>query len=65
MQPTTSVIGIESLSKSVQTSMAILCDFPSFLQGVCQFIKGQVDSTSVDSLFFAAEISQAISGCEV
>lgn len=32
---------------------------------MCQFIKDQLDPTSVDSLFFAAEISQAISGCEV
>lgn len=38
---------------------------PVFLQGVCQFIKDQLDPTSVDSLFFAAEISQAISSCEV
>ena len=36
-----------------------------FFQGVCQFVKSQLDPTSVDSLFFAAEISQAISGCEV
>uniref|UniRef100_A0A672F8M2 Dolichyl-diphosphooligosaccharide--protein glycosyltransferase subunit 2 n=1 Tax=Salarias fasciatus TaxID=181472 RepID=A0A672F8M2_SALFA len=32
---------------------------------VCQFLKSQVDPTSVDSLFFAAETSQAISGCEI
>lgn len=36
-----------------------------FFQGVCQFVKSQLDPTSVDSLFFAAETSQAISGCEV
>lgn len=36
-----------------------------WLQGVCQFLKSQLDPTSVDSLFFAAETSQAISGCEV
>uniref|UniRef100_A0A669BH19 Dolichyl-diphosphooligosaccharide--protein glycosyltransferase subunit 2 n=1 Tax=Oreochromis niloticus TaxID=8128 RepID=A0A669BH19_ORENI len=29
------------------------------------FVKSQLDSTSVDSLFFAAEISRAISGCEI
>lgn len=35
------------------------------LQQVCQFLKSQLDPTSVDSVFFAAETSQAISGCEV
>uniref|UniRef100_A0A3P8R2A6 Dolichyl-diphosphooligosaccharide--protein glycosyltransferase subunit 2 n=1 Tax=Astatotilapia calliptera TaxID=8154 RepID=A0A3P8R2A6_ASTCA len=34
-------------------------------EDVCQFVKSQLDSTSVDSLFFAAEISRAISGCEI
>uniref|UniRef100_A0A672YWD3 Dolichyl-diphosphooligosaccharide--protein glycosyltransferase subunit 2 n=1 Tax=Sphaeramia orbicularis TaxID=375764 RepID=A0A672YWD3_9TELE len=29
------------------------------------FLKSQLDPTSVDSLFFAAETSQAISGCEI
>ncbi|XP_020559049.1 dolichyl-diphosphooligosaccharide--protein glycosyltransferase subunit 2 isoform X1 [Oryzias latipes] len=32
---------------------------------VCQFLKSQLDPTSVDSLFFAAETSQALSGCEI
>ncbi|XP_021178369.2 dolichyl-diphosphooligosaccharide--protein glycosyltransferase subunit 2 isoform X2 [Fundulus heteroclitus] len=32
---------------------------------VCQFLKSQLDPSSVDSLFFAAETSQAISGCEI
>uniref|UniRef100_A0A8D3D2L3 Dolichyl-diphosphooligosaccharide--protein glycosyltransferase subunit 2 n=1 Tax=Scophthalmus maximus TaxID=52904 RepID=A0A8D3D2L3_SCOMX len=32
---------------------------------VCQFLKSQLDPTSVDSVFFAAETSQAISGCEI
>nr|XP_057945064.1 dolichyl-diphosphooligosaccharide--protein glycosyltransferase subunit 2 isoform X2 [Doryrhamphus excisus] len=32
---------------------------------VCQFLKSQLDPTSIDSLFFAAETSQAISGCEI
>ncbi|XP_072307807.1 dolichyl-diphosphooligosaccharide--protein glycosyltransferase subunit 2 isoform X1 [Eucyclogobius newberryi] len=32
---------------------------------VCQFLKSQLDPMSVDSLFFAAEASQAISGCEI
>ena len=36
-----------------------------FLQDACQFLKSKLDPTSVDSLFFAAESSQAISGCEV
>ncbi|XP_046882159.1 dolichyl-diphosphooligosaccharide--protein glycosyltransferase subunit 2 isoform X1 [Hypomesus transpacificus] len=31
----------------------------------CQFLKSKLDPTSVDSLFFAAESSQAISGCEI
>ncbi|XP_029007288.1 dolichyl-diphosphooligosaccharide--protein glycosyltransferase subunit 2 isoform X2 [Betta splendens] len=32
---------------------------------VCQFVNSQLDPASVDSLFFAAEISQAISDCEI
>uniref|UniRef100_A0A7N9AX33 Dolichyl-diphosphooligosaccharide--protein glycosyltransferase subunit 2 n=1 Tax=Mastacembelus armatus TaxID=205130 RepID=A0A7N9AX33_9TELE len=32
---------------------------------VCQFLKSQLDPTNIDSLFFAAETSQAISGCEI
>uniref|UniRef100_A0A665WKE9 Dolichyl-diphosphooligosaccharide--protein glycosyltransferase subunit 2 n=1 Tax=Echeneis naucrates TaxID=173247 RepID=A0A665WKE9_ECHNA len=32
---------------------------------VCRFIKSQLDPTSIDSVFFAAEASQAISGCEI
>lgn len=39
---------------------SVLC-----LQGICQFLKSQLDPMSIDSLFFAAETSQAISGCEV
>ncbi|KAJ7998537.1 hypothetical protein DPEC_G00205940 [Dallia pectoralis] len=31
----------------------------------CQFLKGQLDPMSVDSLFFASEASQAISDCEI
>uniref|UniRef100_A0A667Z287 Dolichyl-diphosphooligosaccharide--protein glycosyltransferase subunit 2 n=1 Tax=Myripristis murdjan TaxID=586833 RepID=A0A667Z287_9TELE len=31
----------------------------------CQFLKSQLDPTSVDSLFFAAEASKALSGCEI
>ncbi|XP_008408406.1 dolichyl-diphosphooligosaccharide--protein glycosyltransferase subunit 2 isoform X2 [Poecilia reticulata] len=32
---------------------------------VCQFLKSLLDPSSVDSLFFAAETSKAISGCEI
>ncbi|XP_034023387.1 dolichyl-diphosphooligosaccharide--protein glycosyltransferase subunit 2 [Thalassophryne amazonica] len=32
---------------------------------ICQFLKSHYDPTNVDSLFFAAETSQAISGCEI
>lgn len=35
------------------------------MQDACQFLKAQLDPMSVDSLFFAAEASQAISDCEV
>ncbi|KAM4612671.1 dolichyl-diphosphooligosaccharide--protein glycosyltransferase subunit 2 [Polymixia lowei] len=31
----------------------------------CHFLKSQLDPTSIDSLFFAAEASQALSGCEI
>ncbi|TNN78587.1 Dolichyl-diphosphooligosaccharide--protein glycosyltransferase subunit 2 [Liparis tanakae] len=34
-------------------------------EGVCQFLKSQLDPMSIDSIFFAAETSQAISGCEI
>ncbi|XP_056294231.1 dolichyl-diphosphooligosaccharide--protein glycosyltransferase subunit 2 isoform X2 [Pseudoliparis swirei] len=34
-------------------------------EGICQFLKSQLDPMSIDSLFFAAETSQAISGCEI
>ncbi|KAM6927884.1 dolichyl-diphosphooligosaccharide--protein glycosyltransferase subunit 2 [Xenentodon cancila] len=32
---------------------------------ICRFLKSQLDPASVDSLFFAAETSKAISGCEI
>ncbi|XP_061641164.1 dolichyl-diphosphooligosaccharide--protein glycosyltransferase subunit 2 isoform X1 [Phyllopteryx taeniolatus] len=32
---------------------------------VCQFLNSELDPTNVDSVFFAAETSQAISGCEI
>ncbi|CAL8403361.1 unnamed protein product [Arctogadus glacialis] len=31
----------------------------------CQFLKAQLDPTSVDSLFYAAVASQALAGCEI
>lgn len=31
----------------------------------CQFLKSQLDPTSIDSVFFAAEASQALSECEI
>ncbi|XP_067410479.1 dolichyl-diphosphooligosaccharide--protein glycosyltransferase subunit 2 isoform X2 [Emydura macquarii macquarii] len=34
-------------------------------QAVCNFIKSNMDPNSVDSLFYAAQSSQALSGCEV
>uniref|UniRef100_A0A671Z444 Dolichyl-diphosphooligosaccharide--protein glycosyltransferase subunit 2 n=1 Tax=Sparus aurata TaxID=8175 RepID=A0A671Z444_SPAAU len=49
-----SVVGLTKLGATVPDQ-----------DGVCQFVKSQLDPTSVDSLFFAAEISQAISGCEI
>uniref|UniRef100_A0A7N6B978 Dolichyl-diphosphooligosaccharide--protein glycosyltransferase subunit 2 n=1 Tax=Anabas testudineus TaxID=64144 RepID=A0A7N6B978_ANATE len=49
-----SVVGLTKLGASVPDH-----------KEVCQFLKSQLDPTSVDSLFFAAETSQAISGCEI
>uniref|UniRef100_A0A3Q2C847 Dolichyl-diphosphooligosaccharide--protein glycosyltransferase subunit 2 n=1 Tax=Cyprinodon variegatus TaxID=28743 RepID=A0A3Q2C847_CYPVA len=49
-----SVVGLSKLGAAV----------PNPAQ-VCQFLKSQLDPSSVDSLFFAAETSQAISGCEI
>ncbi|GCB69919.1 hypothetical protein scyTo_0008472 [Scyliorhinus torazame] len=34
-------------------------------QTACNFLKSQVDSRNVDSLFYAAEASQALSNCEI
>ncbi|XP_074826298.1 dolichyl-diphosphooligosaccharide--protein glycosyltransferase subunit 2 isoform X2 [Natator depressus] len=34
-------------------------------QAACNFIKSNMDHNSVDSLFYAAQASQALSGCEV
>ncbi|GCC23339.1 hypothetical protein chiPu_0001733 [Chiloscyllium punctatum] len=34
-------------------------------QVACNFLKSQVDSRNVDSLFYAAEASQALSNCEI
>ncbi|XP_065811399.1 dolichyl-diphosphooligosaccharide--protein glycosyltransferase subunit 2 isoform X1 [Labrus bergylta] len=49
-----SVVGLTKLGASVPDPTE-----------VCQYLKSQLDPTSVDSLFFAAETSQAISGCEI
>lgn len=35
------------------------------LQAACNFIKSHVDSSSVDSLFYAAQSIRVLSGCEV
>lgn len=34
-------------------------------QAACKFIKSHVDSSSVESLFYAAQSIKALSGCEV
>ncbi|RXM92990.1 Dolichyl-diphosphooligosaccharide--protein glycosyltransferase subunit 2 [Acipenser ruthenus] len=34
-------------------------------KAACQFLKSHHDPTSIDSLFFAAEASQALSDCEI
>ncbi|XP_041112730.1 dolichyl-diphosphooligosaccharide--protein glycosyltransferase subunit 2-like isoform X2 [Polyodon spathula] len=34
-------------------------------KGACQFLKSHHDPTNIDSLFFAAEASQALSDCEI
>uniref|UniRef100_A0A4W3J5X8 Dolichyl-diphosphooligosaccharide--protein glycosyltransferase subunit 2 n=1 Tax=Callorhinchus milii TaxID=7868 RepID=A0A4W3J5X8_CALMI len=34
-------------------------------QGACDFLKSQVDSGDIDSLFYAAEASQVLSNCEI
>ncbi|KAM9813803.1 dolichyl-diphosphooligosaccharide--protein glycosyltransferase subunit 2 [Neosynchiropus ocellatus] len=49
-----SVVGLSKLGAAVPDHKA-----------VCQFLNSQLDPSSVDSLFFAAETSQAISGCEI
>uniref|UniRef100_A0A4W5QSS4 Dolichyl-diphosphooligosaccharide--protein glycosyltransferase subunit 2 n=1 Tax=Hucho hucho TaxID=62062 RepID=A0A4W5QSS4_9TELE len=49
-----SIVGLSKLGASVADE-----------NDACQFLKAQLDPMSVDSLFFAAEASQAISDCEV
>ncbi|KAM8868086.1 dolichyl-diphosphooligosaccharide--protein glycosyltransferase subunit 2 isoform 2-T2 [Synchiropus picturatus] len=49
-----SVVGLSKLGAAVPDHKA-----------VCQFLNSQLDPSSIDSLFFAAETSQAISGCEI
>ncbi|KAJ8361289.1 hypothetical protein SKAU_G00178140 [Synaphobranchus kaupii] len=47
------IVGLSKLGATVSDGAA------------CQFLKSQLDPTSIDSLFFASEASQAISGCEI
>ncbi|XP_056129809.1 dolichyl-diphosphooligosaccharide--protein glycosyltransferase subunit 2 [Lampris incognitus] len=49
-----SVVGLSKLAATVADQIE-----------TCQFLKSQLDPTSIDSLFFAAEASQALSGCEI
>ncbi|KAJ8385339.1 hypothetical protein AAFF_G00190550 [Aldrovandia affinis] len=49
-----SIVGLSKLGATVSDEHA-----------ACQFLKSQLDPTSIDSLFFASEASQAISGCEI
>ncbi|KAM9361207.1 dolichyl-diphosphooligosaccharide--protein glycosyltransferase subunit 2 [Symphorus nematophorus] len=55
---------LESAYYSVVGLTKLGASYPDH-QAACQFIKSQLDPTSIDSLFFAAETSQAISGCEI
>uniref|UniRef100_A0A671Z403 Dolichyl-diphosphooligosaccharide--protein glycosyltransferase subunit 2 n=1 Tax=Sparus aurata TaxID=8175 RepID=A0A671Z403_SPAAU len=52
-----SVVGLTKLGATVPDQ--------DVRKSLIYFVKSQLDPTSVDSLFFAAEISQAISGCEI
>uniref|UniRef100_A0A3Q2YZQ7 Dolichyl-diphosphooligosaccharide--protein glycosyltransferase subunit 2 n=1 Tax=Hippocampus comes TaxID=109280 RepID=A0A3Q2YZQ7_HIPCM len=49
-----SVVGLNKLGATVPDHEAL-----------CQFLNSQLDPTNVDSVFFAAETSQVISGCEI
>ncbi|XP_064822847.1 dolichyl-diphosphooligosaccharide--protein glycosyltransferase subunit 2-like isoform X1 [Oncorhynchus masou masou] len=49
-----SILGLSKLGASVADE-----------NDACQFLKAQLDPMSVDSLFFAAEASQAIADCEM
>ncbi|XP_071191134.1 dolichyl-diphosphooligosaccharide--protein glycosyltransferase subunit 2 isoform X1 [Salvelinus alpinus] len=49
-----SIVGLSKLGASVVDE-----------NDACHFLKAQLDPMSVDSLFFAAEASQAISDCEI
>ncbi|XP_023662139.1 dolichyl-diphosphooligosaccharide--protein glycosyltransferase subunit 2 isoform X1 [Paramormyrops kingsleyae] len=48
------IVGLSKLGASVSDEKA-----------ACQFLKSHLDLSSIDSLFFAAEASQALSGCEI
>ncbi|XP_061076635.1 dolichyl-diphosphooligosaccharide--protein glycosyltransferase subunit 2 isoform X2 [Conger conger] len=49
-----SIVGLSKLGATVSDEYA-----------ACQFLKSQLDPTSIDSLFFASQASQAISECEI
>uniref|UniRef100_A0A803ST11 Dolichyl-diphosphooligosaccharide--protein glycosyltransferase subunit 2 n=1 Tax=Anolis carolinensis TaxID=28377 RepID=A0A803ST11_ANOCA len=49
-----SIVGLNRLGGKVADEKA-----------ACNFIKSKVDPNSIDSLFYAAQASQALSGCEV
>ncbi|KAL0978667.1 hypothetical protein UPYG_G00173690 [Umbra pygmaea] len=49
-----SIVGLSKLGATVADE-----------KDACQFLKTQLDHMSVDSLFFAAEASQALSNCEI
>ncbi|XP_028590844.2 dolichyl-diphosphooligosaccharide--protein glycosyltransferase subunit 2 isoform X2 [Podarcis muralis] len=49
-----SIVGLNKLGGQVADEKA-----------ACNFIKSKVDPNSVDSLFYAAQASQALSGCEI
>uniref|UniRef100_A0A673W4X2 Dolichyl-diphosphooligosaccharide--protein glycosyltransferase subunit 2 n=1 Tax=Salmo trutta TaxID=8032 RepID=A0A673W4X2_SALTR len=57
-----SIVGLSKLFTSIITTMFT---YVFYCTDACQFLKAQLDPMSVDSLFFAAEASQAISDCEV
>uniref|UniRef100_A0A8C9VTM0 Dolichyl-diphosphooligosaccharide--protein glycosyltransferase subunit 2 n=1 Tax=Scleropages formosus TaxID=113540 RepID=A0A8C9VTM0_SCLFO len=49
-----SIVGLSKLGIAVSDEHA-----------ACQFLKSQLDPSNIDSLFFASEASQALSGCQI